>query len=222
MSRKKKKELDKWGISKRPGNQDLFSLLKCIWIKLKSDLSSNEGDVKPWLEYNVGTWWWSHQTSLDIVLYKIMCYAYFLSKHICKSLGKRVESSWFISTSCCTVVLATPGSVMATANLFSRQPSYPGAEKTMPYCELTQDFQMWCNVGVPMAWTSQTHRKSQLACACQPESMRKTRVKPLLLTDGKDTFFPSSLLSVQNESWDWFHNNQTNHLFHTHLFLLHC
>ena len=97
----------------------------------------------------------------------------------------------------CTAVLAIPSSVMAATNLFPRQSSYPGAEKTMPHCELAQDFQMWCNFGVPVAWSSQTQWRFQLAYTCQPESTRKTGVKSLFLTtfqdDLKDTSrqFPS-------------------------------
>ena len=94
----------------------------------------------------------------------------------------------------CTEVLVIPSSVMATTNLFPRQSSYPGAEKTMPHCELTQDLQMWCNFGVPVAWSSQTHWRFQLAWTCQPESMRKTGVKSSFLTmfqdDLKDTSGP--------------------------------
>lgn len=100
----------------------MFSLSKCIWIQLKIDLRSHEVDVKQLLEYDVGILQRSHRTSLDIILYKIMCYAYFLSKHICKSLGKRAESPGFISASHCTGVLAAPGSVMATTNLFQTIP----------------------------------------------------------------------------------------------------
>ena len=58
-----------------------------------------------------------------------MCYAYFLSKHICKLLGKRAESPGFISASHYTVVLATPGSVMATTNLFQTIVRAPGQRR---------------------------------------------------------------------------------------------
>lgn len=119
ISRKKReKDLDKWSISKRSRNQDLFSLPKCIWIKLKIDLRPYQVNIKQLLKYGVGISQQSHRTFLDIILYKIMCYAYLLSKHICELLGKRAESPGFISASHCTVVLAARGSLMATTNLF--------------------------------------------------------------------------------------------------------
>lgn len=65
-----------------------------------------------------------------------MCYAYFLSKHICKSLGKRVESPWFISASHYTVVLATPGSVMATTKLFQTVLHAPEQRRQCPIVNL--------------------------------------------------------------------------------------
>ena len=65
-----------------------------------------------------------------------MSYAYFLSKHSCKSLGKHVKSPWFISASHYTVVLATPGSLMATANLFQTTLHAPEQGRQCPIVNL--------------------------------------------------------------------------------------